>query len=111
MKRFLILALLYSPLVFGATFNWMPPTEYEDGLPLPNGDITEYRIYCNGVLLATVVNTPDLDVYDSGPLAPGSYDCAMTAVAGLESGQSNTVNFTVDPSQPLAPTGFTVSFP
>ena len=113
--RFAAVGLLLASLVFGVqnrTFEWTPPTEREDGTPLADSEIAEYRIYCNGEQLAIVQNLGDTREFLSPPLAPGAYECYATAVdlAGLESGASNLVNFTVTPSRPAAPRNFTVAF-
>ncbi len=119
MKRFfyLVLALLLvGPLAFAIqpkTFDWVPPTLYEDGSALPDAEITSYNIYCNSVLLGNAPNTGGTDTWTSPPLPPGVYACHATTVAsnGEESVPSNTSNFTVDPSKPAAPTNFSVTLP
>lgn len=116
--RWFVVLMLISPLVFALgekTFKWTPPTQNEDDTPLPNAEITEYRIYCDGqsTPLAVVPNAPlDTDTYQAPPgtFAVGSHDCTATTVAGLksdgtinESVQSNSVNFTVERSVPRPP--------
>ncbi len=119
MKKWWVLPLLLlSSIVLGyqnKEFNWTPPTQYEDGSPLPDGEIASYNIYCNGSLLGNVVNAGGTNTWTSpdGSLPPGTYDCYATTVAsnGLESEASNTVNFTVSPSNPAAPSDFSVTLP
>ncbi len=118
MKYFLrILALLcFAPLVFAVetkTFNWIPPTQNTDGTPLNDAQISSYNIFCNTLLLANVVNTGAVDTFTSGPLPAGTYICHATTIRddGRESSPSNTANFIVDPSDPEAPSGFSVTLP
>jgi len=119
MKRFIYLALallLIGPLAFAIqpkTFNWTPPALYENGLTLPDGEIASYNIYCNALLLGNVPNTGGTDTWTSPPLPDGTYSCHATTMAlnGEESVPSNTSNFTVEPSKPGPPTGFSVSLP
>jgi hypothetical protein len=115
LKLFIAL-LVISPLVFAVepkTFNWTPPTQNTDGTPLPDAEIASYNIYCNSVVLGNVINTGGTDTWTSPPLPEGTYACYATTMAtnGQESAASNSVNFTVDPSIPEAPTGFSVSLP
>ncbi len=117
MKIKLILAmLLVSPLVFGQavkTFTWTPPIANVDGSPLIDADIASYNIYCNATLLSNVPNSSGTDIYVSGDLPAGVYDCYATTmhINGEESADSNSTNFTVNLSVPGAPTGFTVILP
>lgn len=111
-----IALLLLSSLVFAVepkTFNWIPPTQNTDGTPLTDAEISSYNIFCNSVLLANVINTGGTDTFTSAPLPTGAYVCHATTIRddGRESGASNTANFTVDPSDPEAPTGFSVTLP
>ena len=118
MKIFIriIALLILSPLVFAVetkTFNWIPPTQNTDGTPLTDAEISSYNIFCNTILLANVLNTGATDTFTSGPLPTGAYICFATTIAtnGEESGASNSINFTVDPSVPEAPGGFSVTLP
>jgi len=115
MKRMIVMALalsLLSTVVFAVgerTFSWQPPTEYDDNTPLANADIEEYRIYCDGINepLAIVPNQPlNADQYDAPPgtFSVGPHACSATTVAGgIESAQSNIINFTVAPGIPKPP--------
>lgn len=115
-----LLALLaVSTLVFaagGKTFTWEPPTEREPdpvsgfSEPLPNGEIAEYRIYCDGSLtpVHTQPNEPlNTDTWEApdGTFGTGPHNCVATAVdtEGAESDVSNAVNFTVSQERPKAP--------
>jgi len=114
--KWAIALLVISPLVFAVepkTFNWTPPTQNTDGTPLADAEIASYNIFCNSVLLGNQPNTGGTDTWTSPPLPEGSYSCHATTLAtnGEESAASNSVNFTVDPSIPEAPTGFSVSLP
>lgn len=113
--RKLIALLLLVPLTISwanetKTFTWTPPTEYENGTALDNADLGEYRIYCNGSLLASVPNEPlNTNTYVT-TLDPGDYSCTATAVttAGIESAESNPANFTVVPGVPNPPAQFAI---
>lgn len=116
MKKLFYCLLLCSPLVFAVeskTFTWTPPTQNTDGTPLADAEIASYNVFCNAVLLGNVPNTGGTDTWLSPPLPAGSYNCHATTVAisGEESDASNSVNFTVDPSKPEAPSGFSVTLP
>ena len=116
MKKLLLCLLLVSPLVFAVgekTFTFTPPTEYEDGTPLPQSEIASYNIFCDGQLLTNLANAPlNTDTYTAAPgtFATGVHDCHATTltVEGVESGESNHVNFTVAPGVPAAPANFAV---
>jgi hypothetical protein len=114
--KLMIALLVISPLVFAVepkTFDWTPPIQNIDGTPLTDAEIASYNIFCNSVLLGNAPNTGGTDSWTSAPLPAGTYNCHATTLAtnGQESSASNTVNFTVDPSIPEAPTGFSVSLP
>jgi hypothetical protein len=123
LTRLAVLLLVSSPVVFAyqnKTFLWTPPTQYEDGSPLIDSEITGYNIFCkesaaaSPTLLGTVTNTGGTTQWTSpdGSLPPGTYDChATTLTADSESQASNTVNFTVPQAQPDPPTGFSVTIP
>ena len=119
--KLLLALLLVSPLVFALgekTFDWTPPTEYEqtqyqidNGLPaspLAQAQIASYDIECDGVLLVNIPNTPlDTDSYmaPAGTFAVGDHACEAFTIAtdGARSVASNTVNFTVVPGIPMPP--------
>jgi hypothetical protein len=114
--KWAIALLVISPLVFAVepkTFNWTPPTQNTDGTALPDSDIASYNIYCNSLLLGNAPNTGGTDTWISPPLPEGTYDCYATTVAinGQESDPSNSINFTVAPSKPEAPSNFSVVLP
>lgn len=108
--------LLVSPLVFAVgekTFTFTPPTQYEDGTPLPQSEIASYDIECDGSLLTNLPNIPlDTDTYQAPPgtFATGTHACQAFTVTteGVRSGPSNTVNFTVAPGVPSPPINFAV---
>ena len=114
--RLLVALLLLSPLVFAVgekTFTWSPPTEYEDGTPLPQADIASYDIECDGALLANVLNTPlDTDSYQAPPgtFSTGTHTCVAYTwtTEGVRSNASDPVNFTVAPGKPGPPINFAV---
>lgn len=109
--KWLLPLLLLSPLVFAIgekTFDWTPPTQYEDASPLPQSDIASYDIECDGSLLVNVPNAPlNTDSYQAPPgtFAVGTHSCVAFTVTteGVRSQPSNTVNFTVAPGVPNAP--------
>jgi hypothetical protein len=115
MKYFLrvVALLLLSSVVFGIggkTFTWQPPTQRMDGTALPQTEIREYKIYCDGdpAPVWTQENVPlntDTWVAPDGTFALGTHVCFATTVdtTGQESDPSNTVNFTVTPERPNAP--------
>ena len=113
----LLLALLFvSPLVFAIgekTFTFTPPTQYEDGTPLPQSKIGSYDIMCDGQLLVNFPNVPiNTDTYQApaGTFATGTHVCVAHTVTteGIRSAPSNSVNFTVEPGVPSAPINFVV---
>jgi len=114
MKRLALLifaTLLLSPLVFAVgekTFNWQPPTQYEDATPLPQAQIASYDIECDGTLLTNVPNAPlNTDTFQAPPgtFAPGAHTCVAFTIttSGVRSAPSNAANFTVAPGIPNPP--------
>lgn len=91
------------------TWNWVAPTAYENGTPIPGGDLEAYTLHCGmqagGPYVASQVfemqvSPSDEDMAFIVQGMPGTYYCAATvrSVAhGTESGYSNEVNFTVLP--------------
>jgi hypothetical protein len=118
MKRLLLCLLICLPLtvtwaVGEKTFTFTPPTQYEDGTPLPQEKIASYDIECDGALLVNLPNVPlNTDTYQAPPgtFATGDHACVAFTVTteGVRSGPSNTVNFTVAPGVPGAPINFAV---
>lgn len=94
------------------TFSWTPPTQYEDGTPLPNDEIASYSLYCNGSLLTNFPNADGTNSYETsvGELPAGQYSCYATATAtnGIESIPSNTVNIVIDNLGPFPPGNLTI---
>ena len=109
-KLFLAL-LLISPLVFAVgekTFDWTPPTEYEDGSALSQAEIASYDIECDAGFLVNVPNAPlNTDTYQAPPgtFAVGDHSCVAYTVttSGVRSAPSDPTNFTVAPGVPRAP--------
>lgn len=120
--RLILVLLLLSPLLLTTeevqavgekTFTFTPPNLFTDGTPLPQSMISSYDIECNGSLLANVPNVPlNTDYYEApaGTFPTGDYACQAFTVTteGIRSGPSNTVNFTVVPGIPSAPTNFAI---
>lgn len=91
------------------TWDWTPPTEYENDLPIPSSDILSYTLYCGTIeggpydQFITAMNTPPPQDMDMAPLVgntPGEYYCVLTATSSthlVESAFSNEANFTVLP--------------
>jgi len=120
MKKIFLILLLASLPALGAIedgkprFNWEPPTEFTDGSPLDAAnDLESYRIICAGAAVVDFTVPPDTVTYLSqqGQFVPGDYTCVMRSVAtgGVESADSESVNFTVPQPAPLAPAGFSVN--
>lgn len=116
MRNLLLCLLLISPLVLALgekTFTFTPPTQYEDGTPLPQNAIASYDIECNGSFLANLPNVPlNTDTYQAqaGTFPTGIHICQAFTVTteGVRSGPSNSVNFTVEPGVPSPPVNFAV---
>lgn len=111
-----ILALgLLSTLVFSfdRTVSWEPPVLWENGDPLLEQDLDFYTLYCNGQPFITIDNIigQRTAVVDFAPLGEGTHVCHLTVTAlnGMESGPSNTSNFTVGPRIPGAPQNFVIT--
>jgi hypothetical protein len=95
------------------TISWSPPTEYTDGFPLLEQDMDFYTFSCNGSQLKVidlVVGTYS-DIVDVSGLSSGSYTChlTITSLEAVESGPSNTINFTINARTPGSPAGLTTS--
>lgn len=115
-EKLIVSLLLIAPLAFAGppkTFEWTPPTQNTDGTPLADNEIASYNIYCNQVVLGNVPNTGGTDSWTSPPLPTGDYTCSATCIAvnGEESANSNTINFTIDPSMPGSPNNFSITLP
>lgn len=73
----------------GVTLNWAPPSEYSNGDSLPLEELTEYRVYVDLKLVASV--EPSATEYYL-ELPYGEWDVVVSAVAGYaESPLSETV--------------------
>ena len=84
------------------TFTYTRATQYSDGTPMPESEIAETRLYCDGQLVAT---EPGADQGFNPDLTPGSYDCYATHydIYGRESSPSNTITKVVLPGLPNPP--------
>ena len=72
----------------------MPPGEFEDGSELAEELLTEYRIYVNDHVVATV-GADKTEFFLELP--PGEWDVAISAVAGgLESSHVETTRVTIE---------------
>lgn len=70
-------------------WSWQEVTEYTNETPIAEGDLTEYRLYCNDSE-ARVIMAPILTYVST--LSNGTYACYVTATAnGFESAPSNIV--------------------
>ena len=111
--RFITVLILLGSLTIQAdpikTWSWTAPTEYENNISIPGGDLTAFALHCGmtqgGPYPATKIftmQTPpsieDMDFVVAG--LPGTYYCVAT-VSSLAhftmSGYSNEINFTVVP--------------
>jgi hypothetical protein len=89
------------------TINWTPPTQYEDGFPLLEQELDFYTFSCGGVEVKQIDNVVGTrtDAVDVSGLPSGSYTChlTVTTLEAMESGPSNTINFTIGSRVPMAP--------
>jgi hypothetical protein len=84
----LTLLLAFAGLIVGCNqdsngilLTWTPPDVYEDGSTLSPGELTEYRVYVDRRLMATV--SADQTEYHLA-LPSGEYDVTVSAVVGDE---------------------------
>lgn len=102
LARTLLFALVISvgacqgesePEAYGVTLTWLPPGEFEDGRELPEDLLTEYRIYVDDYVVATV--GADQTEYFL-ELPPGEWEVSISAVAGgMESTHVETTRVTI----------------
>lgn len=92
------------------TFNFTLPVSNTDGSPLALSAIEEVKFFCNNGQVGAITNIDTTWTSQSGQFPPGDYMCVATVVAngGVESADSNPVNFTVPGSVPGAIVDFTV---
>ncbi len=70
--------------------SWVNPTSYENGNPIGPGELTEIRLFRDGIMVAGV--DPDQAAHEVTDLYPGQEYCfEATAVAEQESDRSNRV--------------------
>lgn len=111
--QFVIAAILLGSLTIQAdpvkTWNWTPPTQYENGSAIPGGDLENYTLHCSNTAgppyeasrifgMQVSPSIEDMDFIVGG--VPGTYFCVSTVASvahGSTSGYSNEVNFTVVP--------------
>lgn len=100
----IILILAVSFITYASldvTWSWLAPTEYTDNTSIEEGGLTEYKLYCND---DAPISIPAPSLSHTENLAPGIYECYVTAVAhGQESEPSNTVTKIVEWPKPKAP--------
>lgn len=93
------------------SWDWLPPTTYENGNPIPSTDVLAYTLHCNDTPMEQgppyeveiALDDPGAppSVEDMAPVVQGragTYYCAATASSaayGTTSGFSNEVNFIV----------------
>lgn len=105
------LTVAQAQVVGELTIRWTPPTEYTDGFPLLEQDLEFYTFYCGGneivSFLSIIGNTSY--VVDTSGMPSGTHSCTLsvTTLAGIESAQSNTINFTIGARTPGNPVGLT----
>ncbi len=109
MKKYVPLLFLFTliaALPYAPEFTWTPPTRFVSGAVLnPETDLSEYRLYCEEALIATIP-APTLEYLTSAnELSAGPHSCYLTAVdlALQESGPSGVVNFIVAADVPEPP--------
>jgi hypothetical protein len=109
MRLVTLLALLCTACAWGDSrpaLRLLAPTAFESGEPLVLSEIETYTMYCNGSPISnfqpTGVETTWVPAW--GLLPIGTSECYATATArGMESGPSNSVQYTLDPASPRAP--------
>ncbi len=78
----------------GVLLEWLPPSEYDDGGQLPEGAVTEYRIYVDQEMVQQV--TPDATEYFL-ELPAGEWEVTISAVVeGIESRLSDSLTVVVE---------------
>lgn len=107
-KWMIPLLLLACSAVQADTFEvcWLPPTTFENGDPLLEGDLDYYTLYIDDQELMNfdaIVGTwcVQFEVH-----VEGTYFATMTVTHnnGMTSAQSNIATFTLGPRAPAAPT-------
>lgn len=108
LKWMIPLLLLASSVVHADTFEvcWLPPTTFENGDPLLEGDLDYYTLYVDDTELMNfdaIVGTwcVQFEVH-----VEGTYYASMTVthINGKTSARSNIDPFTLGPRAPAAPT-------
>ena len=89
------------------TISWVPPDQYTDGFPLLEQELDFYTFNCNGVEIKqidSVIGTYS-DSVDISDLPSDDYTChlTVTSLLGIQSGSSNSINFTIGARVPGAP--------
>ena len=90
---------------------WMPPTQFENGEPLLEGDLDYYTLYVDQQELLNVDAIVGQWCAYFEVTVEGTYFMTMTVthINGQTSRQSdNPVPFTLGPRTPATPTGLTV---
>lgn len=88
------------------TLPWMPPTTWDDGSTLdPATDLQEFRVYRNGVRVASVGAAFTSYVVENVPYGESVFAVTAVAVNGEESSFSNTLTRVIeDTRKPRPPT-------
>ncbi len=93
--------------------SWTPPTQYTDGFPLLEQELDFYTFYCGAIAIKqiNVIIGTWADNVDISSMASGAYVCHLTTTSleGIESGPSNTINFTIGARTPGNPAGLIIS--
>jgi len=95
------------------TISWSPPSQYTDGFPLLEQEMDFYTFSCGGTMVKQidlVIGTWTDDV-DVSAMPSGTHTChlTITSLEAVESGPSNTINFTIGARTPGNPVGLTTS--
>lgn len=90
---------------------WQPPTEFENGYPLLEGDLDFYTLYIDGNELLSFDAVIGTWCYIITINEPGTYvaDMTVTHINGRTSQKSNQASFSIGPRTPGAPTNLTVT--
>jgi len=78
-----------GPFEGGVTLRWMAPSQYDDGAPLPDDAVSEYRVYVEQDMVQRI--DPELTEYFL-ELPAGEWEVTISAVVdGVESRLSDPI--------------------
>lgn len=110
--KWLIPLVLLAGQVQAETFEvcWLPPTQFENGEPLLEGDLDYYTLYVDDQVLMNFDAIVGTWCVTFDVTVEGTYYASMTVthINGQTSQRSNIDPFTLGPRTPAAPTEVTV---